>query len=127
MENRFHFSLHLQFKEDVDIDNIESLIAIPAYKKTPLSKSKGVNKTAKLWYKSKTFETNDTYEIFNKYLTKMTTRFEIIKNLLNEHNGTAMLTLYFEDTPDKPFIKLEYKDMQLLASNNISFEVDFCV
>ncbi len=44
----YHISLHLDFKKDVDVNEIEKHFGIEAHKKTSFD-SKGPHKAAKIW------------------------------------------------------------------------------
>ena len=125
MGNIYHFSLHLQFKKDIDVDKLENKLGFVAYRKNVLSESKGMNKTAKLWFKSKDYEDADTYTYLHSYIETLKDKFEFINEVMNAYDGTANLTLYFEEVKEKPYIRLDVEDMKILADNNISFDVDF--
>ena len=125
MNNRYHFSLHLQFEEDCDVNKLEKAIGLQAYRKNMLSDSKGINKTAKLWFKTEDCELPDTYADFKKLLSNLTDKLEIIKQANEIYNGKTVLTLYFEELHQKPYIRLLSEDMELLSKNGISFDVDF--
>ena len=125
MTNKYHFSLHLQFKQDCNVNKLEKAFGLPAYKKNMLSESKGKNKTAKLWLKTEDFDDPDTYKILNNFLNKMKDKFKLINEAIKTFDGKATLTLYFEDLHEKPYVKLSCEDMKLLTDNNISFDVDF--
>lgn len=123
--NKYHFSLHLQFKKDCNVDKLENLLGLKAYRKNFLSESIGKNKTAKLWFKTDDVENPDTYKIFKDFINSFKDKFEIIKEANETFEGKATLTIYFEKLTDKPYIKLSAEDMELLANNNINFDVDF--
>ena len=123
--NKYHFSLHLQFKDDCNINKLEELLQIKAYRKSMLADSKGKNKTAKLWLKSKDITNSDTFSDMQMYVSSMQSKFSIINEWLEMYNGTAVLTLYFEQIQEKPYIKLDNSVIEILNKNHISFEVDF--
>ena len=125
MNNKYHFSLHLQFAKYCDIDKLEKKIGIRSYRKNLLSESKGQNKTAKLWFRTEEFDDPDTYSVLKKFINKLSDKFELICEANKIFDGKTTLTLYFEEVKEKPFIKLSYDDMKILSDNNISFEVDF--
>ena len=125
MTNRYHFSLHLQFQEDCDVNKLEKIIGLQSYKKNMLNESKGQNKTAKLWFKTSDYSEPDTYAVFEKILSKIKEKLEIIKQANDNFRGKTTLTLYFEELHQKPYIKLSKDDMELLSKNGISFDVDF--
>ena len=125
MTNIYHFSLHLQFSKDCDVNLIEKTLGVSAYKKSSLNESKGKNKTAKLWFKSNDYDNPDTYSCFKNFVNKHKKLLELIGKFNNEFNGKTTFTIYFDKVPEKPYIKLEKEEMLLLAVNNISFEVDF--
>ena len=123
--NKYHISLHLQFKKNCNVEKLENLLGLNAYRKNMLSESKGQNKTAKLWFKTNDIENRDTYGVFTKFLSSIKDKLEIIKKANEEFDGKAVLTIYFENLTEKPYIKLSVEDMKLLSQNDISFDVDF--
>src|SRR5574344_705970 len=125
MNNKYHFSLHIQFENDCDVDELDKQIALQCYKKSFLNDSKGKNKTAKLWYKTNDYTEADTYKLLKKFIFDMKDKLAIIKNAMHLYSGKATLTLYFEELHDKPFIKLDNDVIKILADNDISFETDF--
>ena len=125
MNNKYHFSLHLQFEKDCDVNQLEKAIGLHAHRKNMLIDSKGKNKTAKLWFKTEDLELPDTYAVFKKLLSNLTKKLEIIKQANEIYKGKTVLTLYFEELHQKPYIRLLSEDMELLSKNGISFDVDF--
>lgn len=125
MIDKYHFSLHLQFKDDVDVNMIEKALKINAYRKNMLKDSVGQNKTAKLWFKTEDFMSSDVFMVTQNFIKGFEPKFEQICEFNNKFNGFTTLTLYFEDCKNKPFIKLSPKSMEILSKNNITFEVDF--
>lgn len=125
MNNKYHFSLHLHFQKDCDVDKLEKIIGLQAYRKNTLKESKGQNKTAKLWFKTSDYDNPDTYAVFEKVLSKMKEKLEIIKLANEKFDGKTTFTLYFDELNQKPYIRLSKEDMELLSKNGISFDVDF--
>ena len=122
---RYHLSLHIQFKQDVDLKNVEKELGVVAYKKYPLSESKGKNKTAKIWFKTDDTTEVDTLLVLSNFVNSFSDNFEKIKMLCKQFDGTCTLTLYFEDFDDKPYIQLTTEIMKKLSDCNINFETDF--
>ncbi len=125
MYNKYHFSLHLQFKDDCNVDELEKEIGLLAYRKNMLKDSKGKNKTAKLWFKTKNFDAPDTYNIIDKFLKKLEPKFEIIKKANDKYNGYTVFTLYFDELHEKPCISLSKENIELLARYGFAFDTDF--
>ena len=123
-ENLYHFSLHLKFLDDVDVDKIEKQIGIIAYKKTPLKESVGKNKSAKIWYKTQDKNNTLSDKVLENYILKMQEKFEIIKDICLKNNGKATLTMYYDQIQEKPYLKLTANQLKILADNNIDFELD---
>lgn len=122
--NKYHLSLFLQFKQDVDLDALERKIGIMSYKKFPLAESRGKNKTAKIWFKTEDTMEPDTFEVVKNFIYEFKSRFEFIKKILDEFDGTSTLTLYYDEVDDKPYIRLSAEIMKILAENNVDFEVE---
>lgn len=127
MIDKYHFSLHLQFKDDCDVDKIEKELGVTAYRKNLLKDSVGQNKTAKLWFKTEDFNLPDVFSVLDKFIQNFEPKFKQINNFNNKYNGKTTFTLYFEDCKIKPFIKLSPVAMRILSENKITFEVDFRV
>lgn len=125
MTNKYHFSLHLQFKQDCDVDKVEKFLDVTAYRKNLLKDSLGENKTAKIWIKTKDFINPDTYDVLHNFIENFLPKFEKIKGLIEEYDGKATFTLYFEEFKEKPYIRLDARDMEIFSDNHINFEVDF--
>ena len=125
MHNKYHFSLHLQFKDDCNVDELEKEIGFNAYRKNMLTDSKGKNKTAKLWFKTKNFDAPDTYNVLDKFLESLKPKFEIIKKANEKYNGSTTLTLYFDELNEKPCISLSKENIKLLAFYGFAFDTDF--
>lgn len=121
----YHFSLHLNFKKDVDVDLIEKHFKLQAYKKTFLKDSKGNEKTAKIWYKSKDYTDVYTDEAIEKFAINMLQNFDDLKGILTKNDGEATFTLYFTETKERPVIALTFKTIQIFEKLGLSFDVDF--
>ena len=125
MIDKYHFSIHLQFKKDCDVNMIEKEIGLTAYRKNNLTESVGKNKTAKLWFKTDDFTLSDVFSVLDNFIKTFETKFSLINKFNQTFDGNTTFTLYFEDCKIKPFIKLSPKSMEILSKNNIFFEVDF--
>lgn len=125
--NKYHFSLHIFFKQDCDVNALEKIIGIKAYKKVLLKDSVGKNKSAKLWIRTKQEKSPDTVERLSKFISKMQPTFLLLQDYLSKFDGTCTLTLYFDEINQKPCISLPVDSLKILAENNINFDVDFCV
>lgn len=125
MNNIYHFSLHLQFKKDCDVNALEKEFACTAYRKNLLAQSKGKNKTAKLWFKTKNMDAPNTYERFVAFLNRLEDKLPLIKKYNELYDGFTTLTIYFDELHAKPFVRLAAEDMKKLGSAGITFDVDF--
>lgn len=129
MSNKYtyHFSLHLNFKKDVDVKKIEKMFKIKAYKLTSLKDSKGddEHKRAKLWYKSADFSEINVDEQIEKFTSKIFDNFNGTKSLLKEFDGRAIFSLIFTQTSERPIIALTNKTIEMFDKLGLSFEVDF--
>lgn len=125
--NKYHLSLHLQFKQDVDVNKIEKELNLVAFKKSLLKDSKGTNKTAKLWFKTPDITDDNTFDVIEKFVENLKDTFYKIGEFNKLYDGFTTFTLAYEDFKNKPFIKLSPKTMKILADNNISFDVEFFI
>ena len=82
--NKYHFSLHIFFKQDCDVNALEKIIGIKAYKKVLLKDSVGKNKSAKLWIRTKQEKSPDTVERLSKFISKMQPTFLLLQDYLNK-------------------------------------------
>lgn len=121
----YHFSLFLNFKNDVDVDRLEKYFKIDAYKKTFLRDSKGPEKTAKIWYKTKEISDVYTDEAIERFILQIYDNFANLKQILKVNNGSACFTLYFTDVKERPVIGLTLKTIEMLEKLGLSFDVDF--
>ena len=128
MENKkyaYHFSLHLRFKRDIDVEAVEKHFEIKAHKKTAYKDSKGKEKMAKLWYKSKEFTDVNTHLVLEKFVQNMATHLKDLKNFLASNDGSATFTLYFTSAKERPIIELTPTAIDIFQKLGLSFEVDF--
>lgn len=127
MNDRFsyHFSLHLHFNDDVDVNALEKYFKMEAYKKTALKESKGENKSAKIWFRTKELTEVNTHEAIEKFLTNVYDNFRDLKQILDENNGHGTFSLIFTKAKERPIISLTYKTIQILEQLGLSFDVDF--
>lgn len=125
--NKYHLSLHLQFKQDVDVKKIEKELNLVAYKKSYLKDSLGKNKTAKLWFKTVDFDDNDTFSVIEKFVENSKNVFYKIGEFNKLYEGFTTFTLAYDDFKNKPYIKLSPNTMKILSENNITFDVEFFI
>lgn len=121
----YHFSLHLHFRKDVNVEAVENHFGVKAYKRTAFNDFKGKEKMAKLWYRTKEFTDVNTHLVLEKYAQKMATNFKDLKDFLASNDGNAMLTLYFTSAKERPIIELTPVTIDILQKLGLSFEVDF--
>lgn len=127
MDDRFsyHFSLHLHFNDDVDVNALEKYFKMEAYKKTALKESKGKNKSAKIWFRTKELTEVYTDKAIEKFLTNVYDNFRDLKQILDENNGHGTFSSIFTKAKERPIISLTYKTIQILEQLGLSFDVDF--
>ena len=121
----YHISLHLDFKKDVDVNEIEKHFGIEAYKKTSFVDSKGPHKAAKIWYRSKestSINTDMAIESFTRHIFEY---FVDLKKVLAENSGKATFGLIFTKTNERPIIALTPATIEMFAKLGVSFDVDF--
>ena len=130
MENdrvKYHFSLQMNFKTDVDVEKVSKLIKLEPYKITPLSEAKGPNKTAKIWYRTKDFTEIYSDNMIDKFLKEVEENLKFLPELLKEFEGRCSLNLIFTGLNEFPVIGLSDYAIQTLAKLKINFYVDFLV
>lgn len=121
----YHFSLHLHFKSDVNVDELEKHFRVKAYKKVFSKDAKDKEKTAKIWYKSKNFSNVNTDKCIELFVEKILVNFEDLKQILLDNNGNGVFTLYFTTVKERPIISLTKKTIEMFNTLGISFDVDF--
>lgn len=89
--NKYHLSLHLQFKQDVDVNKIEKELNLVAFKKSLLKDSKGTNKTAKLWFKTPDITDNNTFDVIEKFVENLKDTFYKIGEFNKLYDGFTKL------------------------------------
>lgn len=125
MNNKYHFTLFYSFKKDINIDMFEKAMEIKAYHKNSLKDSKGQNKTAKYWIKTKDISNIYSDNELEKFILDIEPKLILSQSYLKEYEGFARITLYFDKVKDKPCISLSSQSMKILSDNNINFDVDF--
>jgi len=123
--NKFYISLALTFKQDCDVNKIEKLLGLKAYKKIGLKDSKGLQKLAKIIFKSNEFEGFYSDEIFEKYLIKNLNNFKKIPEILSLYDGECHFSIVITSLRDKPCVGLSLKSIKILSNINASYDVDF--
>lgn len=121
----YHFSLHLSFKKDVDVDKLEKQFGLTAYKKTYLKDAKGPEKCAKIWFRTNDFTEVNTDEMIEKFAEKIFDKFKDLKQILSEQDGKAYFGLVFTQVKERPVIALTYKTIKMFEQLGFSFDVDF--
>ena len=123
--NKYHFTLFYSFKKDIDIDLFEKVVGVKAYKKNSLKDSKGLNKSAKYWIKTEDFSNPDSANELEKFIKQVEPKLVLTQPFLKQYDGFVRITLYFNETKDKPYIALSPESMKILSENNVKFDVDF--
>ena len=125
---KYHFSLILEFEKDINVDELEKVIRIKAYRKNSLTNSligENNKKTAKLWLKSEDYENENTFEVLENYLISVQENFSNIKPILSDFNGKFCFQLVFNEALERPIIELTTKSIEILYNLGDSFSVDF--
>lgn len=123
--NKYHFTLFYSFKKNIDIDLFEKVVGVRAYKKNSLKDSKGINKSAKYWIKTEDFSNPDSAMELEKFIKQVEPKLVLTQPFLKQYDGFVRITLYFNETKDKPYIALSPESMKILSENNVKFDVDF--
>ena len=123
--NKYHFTLFYSFKKEIDIDLFVKVVGVKAYKKNSLRDSKGLNKSAKYWIKTEDFSNPDSAMELEKFIKQIEPKLVLTHPFLKQYDGFVRITLYFNETKDKPYIALSPESMKILSENNVKFDVDF--
>lgn len=123
--NTYFFSLFIHFNKDIDSLFLESKLKIKPTKFTPLNNSKGENKSAKFYYKSKEYSGYYSDDEFEKFLFSMSNNLKDLPAILKEYDGECGFSLVFTELNDSPCISLSSNAIRLLNYLNARFDVDF--
>ena len=121
----YHISLHLSFKKDVDVDELERHFGIEAHKKISFLDSKGPHKAAKIWYRSKESTNVNTDQAIESFTRHIFEYFGDLKEVLANNNGQATFSLIFTKTNERPIIGLTPATISMFEKLGVAFDVDF--
>lgn len=129
MENKvkYHFSIHINFKKDVDVIALSKKFNLTPYKLTMLNESKGNVKTAKMFYKTNDIDYIYTGEKFEKFMLEMKEIFKELPLYLKEYNGVCEFAIVFTDLKTKPCLHFSEKTIEALNLLNASVDFDFLI
>lgn len=123
--NKYYFSLSMQFKKDIDLNWLQETLKIKATKLTELKDSKGANKTAKFYCKTKSFENIYPDEDFAKFVDGVVDNLADLPQIMQQYDGSCAFCIVFEDMHEKPCLSLSTKTIQNLYKIGASYDVDF--
>jgi len=125
---KYHINLILTFEKDINIDEVEKYIGIKAYRKSLLKESKigeDNKKSAKIWFKSREYSSENTYEVVEEFLISIYEKFKEIPSILNEFIGNFGVQLIFSSFDERPIIELTKKSIEILHNIGANFSVNF--
>ena len=122
---KYHFCIHLIFKQDVDVRKLEKHFGLSAYKLTFKKDAKDREKTAKIWYKTEDFTNIMVDECFENFIFKIKDNFVDLPQVLQEYDGKCVCQIVFKELHEYPVIALSNSAIQTLNQLNASFETDF--
>ncbi len=122
---KYHFSIHINFLQDVDVKKIEQYLGLQAYKLTYKKDAKDKDKTAKIWFITEDFCEINVDDCFEKFLLSLEDKFLNLPELLKEFEGKCTFEIIFKELHEYPIISLSRKSIELLNKFNSSFETDF--
>lgn len=123
----YHFSIHILFKQDVDVFKLSKKFKLEPYKLTLLKDCKGPNKCAKMWYRTKDLTDIYTGEKFEKFVLEMKDVFKDLPEFLKEFDGSCEFSLVFTEVHEKPCIHFTEKTIKTLDELNACVDFDFYV
>ena len=127
---KYHFSIVINFKKDIDIKNLSKKFKLEPYKLIELKDSKalpGFDKVAKMWYRTNDFEAANVNIQFDKFVEKVKVYFEGLQNILNENDGNCHFEIIFTELEHYPIIAMSNNSAKILGELGADFSVDFLV
>ena len=124
---QYYFSVHANFKKDIDVKKLEAEIGKKAFKTTFLKDSLGKpeHKSAKISYRS-TIK-NDVYvdQEFERFLNTASPLISKITKYLDDFEGKLWITIVFTNLGEKPSIALSTNAIAMLHNLKANFDIDF--
>ena len=124
---KYHFSFHIRFVKDFDVFSLSKKFNLEPYKLTLLKDSKGTNKTAKMWYRTKDITNIYTGDEFEKFVIKINEIFKGINEYLDLYDGSCEFCIIFTELNEKPCIDITKKTINALNELKASVDFDFLV
>ena len=120
----YHFSLFIEFKKNIDVNEIANRYKVKPHKITTYEKSVSPVPSAKLWYKSKDLSDFDVGEQFYQFLLFIKENFSDLKQVLAENNGGANADIIIEEMPEYPAIYFTKETIELLSELGLEVDTD---
>ena len=125
MSLKYHFSFCLYFKKDANVEELEKLFGIKAYKLTKLSEAKSTNKRASIWYRTEDFTSVMIGECFDNFVEKIKDNFVELPQVLQQFEGECEFSVVVDEMDEKPSISINENTIKTLAYFGASYDVDF--
>ena len=124
---KYHFTIHIHFKKEVDFNFIENELNLKASKKSSLSESTEKPQLAKILFKTETISDKNVVGLLSEFIIGFQDMFQKINNLCQEYEGICGLVVYFERYSSKSEIKidLDFEMLKILANNDIYFDIEY--
>lgn len=120
----YYFKLNLIFENNADVHALAQNFNAKPYKIITKEEALGVNKTAKIWYKTEILNNYYLGELFNEYVLTLKNNFPNLKQTLKQNNGEGWLDIVFQNfAPCSLFFNSE--TINILNELGLQIEVDF--
>lgn len=123
--NKFYFSINISFKQEYDLNKIEELIDLKAYKKINYQDSKGPVPSSKIIFKTDEIENIYTDSVFEEFVLQFGDKFKELRNILEQNNGSCWFSIVFTNLNEKPCLSMSNKVLTILSNLGASYDVDF--
>ncbi len=133
LTNVYYYLLKIEFYSDFDIDILKEKLNLAFLKKEYLFHTKIIvtcleNRLCII--KESFFDDNINFQkSFNEVFNSLVDDFKIIKEFTEKYNGQAIFTMFFKYKDDilgdKLIVSLSKEQMEVLAENNIKFQLSY--
>ena len=124
---KYHFTIHIHFKSDIDLNFIENELSLKASEKLSFSESSENPKKAKILFKTESFSEKDVSGFFNEFVVEFQVIFQKINFLCKQFDGLSGLVVYFERYSSKAETKIDlnFETLKILTNNDIYFDREY--
>lgn len=119
---KYYFDLVIYFDKEIDIHKMAKNFSDEPYEIVTNSEAVDKNKTAKLFYYSNLKSEYDVAEEFSNYIKQLKQNFPNLKQIMQENNGEAWLTIVFNKV-DKCALYFREDTVKDLSELGVNFEI----